>query len=287
MWKGIYIGKNKKIDDGGIKMNNLERELTNAKEKTNQILKTVNESMKHLKNDDAKIKVLSKGKKITCYIKETEDDGIYGRYLPVAQRDRAINIVKNEYYTKLKQALEKRIKTIDKTIKTINQTDPIEIYRKIGKGKQRLVESVEMSDEDYRAEWENEKFEGKPFEENAPEIYTDRGERVRSKSEKIIADKLYRENISYRYEYPIEIPYVGTIYPDFTILDEVNRRNIIFEHFGLMNDESYANNAIFKLQTYAREGYTLGDNLFVTMETSERPLDSRMVDGIIKQIKNN
>ena len=126
---------------------------------------------------------------------------------------------------------------------------------------------------------------GIPFEENAPEIYTDRGERVRSKSEKIIADKLYRENIPYRYEYPLEIPYVGTIYPDFTILDEVNRRNIIFEHFGLMNDESYANNAIFKLQTYAREGYILGDNLFVTMETSERPLDSRMVDGIIKQIK--
>ena len=266
-------------------MKNLERELSEEKEKTRQILKIVNENMKHLKQDDAKIKVLSKGKKIQCYIKESEKDGMYGRYLHASQRDRAVNIAKHEYYTKLKQALDKRIKTIEKTLTTINQTDPLEVYRKIGKGKQRLVESVEMSDEDYRAEWEKEKFKGKPFEENAPEIYTDRGERVRSKSEKIIADKLYRENIPYRYEYPLEIPYVGTIYPDFTILDEVNRRNIIFEHFGLMNDESYANNAIFKLQTYAREGYILGDNLFVTMETSERPLDSRMVDGIIKQIK--
>lgn len=268
-------------------MKKLENELLCEKNKSKSVLNNVNKVISGLKKDDGRIKVIAIGNTVQCYIKETEKDGIYGRYLPAAQRDRATNIVKYEYYTKLKQALEKRIKTIDKTIKIINQTDPLEIYRKIGKGKQRLVESIELSDEEYRAQWEKFEYEGKPFEENAPEIYTDRGERVRSKSEKIIADKLYRENIPYRYEYPLEIPYVGTIYPDFTILDEVNRRNIIFEHFGLMNDESYANNAIFKLQTYAREGYILGDNLFITMESSERPLDSRMVDGIIKQIKNN
>ena len=33
---------------------------------------------------------------------------MYGRYLHASQRDRAVNIVKHEYYTKLKQALEKR-----------------------------------------------------------------------------------------------------------------------------------------------------------------------------------
>ena len=82
------------------------------------------------------------------------------------------------------------------------------------------------------------------------------------------------------------IPHIGKIYPDFTILDEANRRNVIFEHFGMMDNEEYANNAISKMQIYAREGYVLGDNLFVTMETSTRPLDSRMLDGVVKQIKS-
>ena len=53
----------------------------------------------------------------------------------------------------------------------------------------------------------------------------------------------------------------------------------------MMDDGSYSNNAIAKLRQYANIGYILGDNLFITMETSERPFDSRMLDGIIKHIK--
>ena len=267
-------------------MKKLEKELATEKEKTQKYLKEINSIIKRTRKDSAKLSVIAKGNHVQCYIKETQEDGKYGRYLPASQRARAVNIVKGEYYNKLKSALERRGKIIDKAIKCLQETEPLEIYRKIGKGKQRLVEPIEVSNEDYRKTWEKFEYIRKPFEENAPEIYTDRGERVRSKSEKIIADKLYREGIAYRYECPLEIPYVGTIYPDFTILDEANRRNILYEHFGLMDNEDYVNNAIAKLQQYSRQGYTLGDNLFVTMETSARPLDSRMVNNIIKQIKN-
>ena len=267
-------------------MKELLKELLEEKNKTDKNLNKVNKELKGIKHDKAIVKVIPRRKTVQCYIKETQDDGKYGRYLPASQRARAINIVKGEYYNKLKSALERRSKIIDKAIKCLQETEPLEIYRKIGKGKQRLVEPIEVSNEEYRKKWENFEYIGKPFEENASEIYTDRGERVRSKSEKIIADKLYREGIAYRYECPLEIPFVGTMYPDFTILDEVNRRNIIYEHFGLMDNEDYANNAIGKLQQYSRQGYTLGDNLLVSMETSTRPLDSRMVDEILKQIKS-
>ena len=54
-----------------------------------------------------------------------------------------------------------------------------------------------------------------------------------------------------------------------------------------MDNEEYANNAISKIQLYAREGYVLGDNFFCTMETSAKPFDSRMLDGIIMQIKGD
>ena len=278
--------ENEKYRYGGIKMNKLLNELLLEKERTDKNLRKIRGELKKVKKDDARIRVTYKEKKTQCYIRESSNDRMNGHYLPVSQRSRAINIVKGEYYNKLKVALEKRNKIIDKAINCLQETEPLEIYRKIGKGKQRLVESIEISNEEFRKTWEKFEYEGKTFEENAPEIYTDRGERVRSKSEKIIADKLYREGMAYRYECPLDIPYVGTFYPDFTILDEENRRNIIYEHFGLMDNEDYVNNAIAKLQQYSRQGYVLGDNLFVSMETSARPLDSRMVDRIIKQIKN-
>ena len=114
-------------------------------------------------------------------------------------------------------------------------------------------------------------------------IYSDRGERVRSKSEKIIADKLCKENIMYRYEYPLETPYSGVIYPDFTILDEERRRNIIYEHFGMMDDAEYACNAVAKIEMYLNSGYFWGDNLIFTMETHEKPLNSKIVRDLAKK----
>ena len=61
-------------------------------------------------------------------------------------------------------------------------------------------------------------------------------------------------------------------------MDEEKRRNIIYEHFGLMDDENYVNKAISKIQLYASAGYILGDNLFITMETSVNPFDIRILD---------
>ena len=51
------------------------------------------------------------------------------------------------------------------------------------------------------------------------EYYTIKGERVRSKSEKIIADELYRYQIPYKYEFPLTLATHNRniqLYPDFT-----------------------------------------------------------------------
>ncbi|MCR5702980.1 MAG: hypothetical protein K6G85_00040 [Eubacterium sp.] len=266
-------------------MNQLERDFIEEKFKTEELLHKINRELNHVKPDDAKVKVSLKGNALQMYIKETKEDGLFGRYLPQSEKERARNIVKGEYYGNLKKVLEDRVNFFEKGARYLSEKQISEVYRNLGKGKQRLVEPVVLSDEQYRALWEQCEYVGKGFDENATEIYTERGERVRSKSEKIIADKLYRENIAYRYEYPLKLSNGVVVYPDFTILDEIRRRNIIFEHFGMMDNAEYSNNTISKMQMYAREGYVLGDNLFVTMETSTRPLDSRMLDEIVELIK--
>ena len=105
--------------------------------------------------------------------------------------------------------------------------------------------------------------------------------RVRSKSEVIIADALTRANIPYRYEYPTSIKGWGTLYPDFTCLDIRTREEIIWEHFGLMGDPDYAENAVQKITHYAASGYVLGKNLIATFESGTTPLSVKQAQGCI------
>ena len=136
-------------------------------------------------------------------------------------------------------------------------------------------------DEEYIAAWLHHPYTGKPFEINAPEYYTASGTRVRSKSEVIIADALARTNIPYRYEHPTTIKGWGTLYPDFTCLDIRTREEVIWEHFGLMGDPDYTENAVQKLAHYAASGYILGKNLIATFESTSTPLSIKQVQSYI------
>ena len=113
------------------------------------------------------------------------------------------------------------------------------------------------------------------------EIYTNKGERVRSKSEKIIADMLNRYEIPYRYEYPIYLRRLGQIYPDFTVLDVKKRKQIYWEHFGMMDNNDYCEKALRKLDIYMKNDILIGDTLIFTHETSKHPLETAVIDKLI------
>lgn len=61
------------------------------------------------------------------------------------------------------------------------------------KERQKLIVPIVETEEQYISNWENVKHQGKGFYGNTTEIYTPKGERVRSKSEVIIADTLNRD----------------------------------------------------------------------------------------------
>ena len=69
-------------------------------------------------------------------------------------------------------------------------------------------------------EWITKEYAGKEFQEDTPVILTEKGERVRSKSEKIMADYFYRNGIEYKYECPLYLKGMGIVYPDFTFLSK-------------------------------------------------------------------
>lgn len=99
-----------------------------------------------------------------------------------------------------------------------------------------------------------------------------------------VADKLHALGIPYRYEYPLVLEGNIKVYSDFTILKMPQREEVYLEHFGLLDNSEYIDSVIYKLNTYERNGSYLGVKLFITHETSKVPLNTRALDGMIKQL---
>ena len=271
------------LEKGDRTIETLRNELMKESKKTKQVIELSKTALKNLKPyEEGTIVVRPRGKIVQYYIKEPGEKN--GTYIPKSYTARAIDTVKYEYYNKIIINSTKRLKAVDKLLSIIDDTTPLSIYNNMAKGKQMILPQLEESDEDFIKRWEAIEYDGKTFGVNKIEIYTEKGEQVRSKSEKIIADKLYANGIPYKYEYPIYLNGMGIVYPDFTILDIKNRREVILEHLGMMDDQEYADKAVGKIQIYSRNGWVLGDNLIVTMETANKPFDSRVLDGIIDVI---
>ena len=73
------------------------------------------------------------------------------------------------------------------------------------------------------------------------------------------------------------------IHPDFTILRISDRKILYHEHCGRMDDPDYAEEMVKRINEYNREGIILGDRLFLSFETSDTPLDSRVIDNLINK----
>ena len=149
--------------------------------------------------------------------------------------------------------------------------------------RQLLVTPIEPIWEKELARWYDSEYHGKEFYEGTAEIVTEKGERVRSKSEKILADYFYRNNILYQYEKPLYLKGYGTIYPDFTFLSKKTRKEIYWEHEGMMDKPEYAKAAVKKIESYQRNGIHLGERLILTFETELTVLNSQIVEELVER----
>ena len=108
------------------------------------------------------------------------------------------------------------------------------------------------------------------------------GEKLRSKSEVIIANALYMNHIPYRYECELTFGDVS-LHPDFTILHPVTFEIFYWEHFGMMDVPAYRESTYQKLRLYGEHHIYPGDRLITTYESETSPLDSEKIQKIIAQ----
>jgi len=100
---------------------------------------------------------------------------------------------------------------------------------------------------------------------------TNSGVRVRSKSERTIADLLDQNKIPFRYEAELLIGNVVKR-PDFSINRLSDGKLVVWEHFGLMDKEGYRQKAMDKLHFYIRHGILPSDSLICTYEHDLRDI---------------
>ncbi len=110
-----------------------------------------------------------------------------------------------------------------------------------------------------------------------------RGESVRSKSEKILADLFYQYQIPYCYEPQLNLSDGTSLYPDFALLNVKKRKTIYWEHFGLVSDGDYAVRALRKLMLYEKNGMMIGKNLLYSLESNEMPLDIKKLEKKVRE----
>ena len=239
---------------------------------------------KRLENvPEGNLRISSSGNHIQ-YMHCKEKDGKYqkqGEYLKKDDMPLVRKLAQKTYDQKIKRLVDKRLKQIQNINKDYLDDEIEIIYTKMNINRQELVRPIEKTWQQKLNDWKSQPYTGKEFKEGTPEIYSKKGERVRSKSEKLIADTLFEMGIEYKYECPIHLKGYGQVYPDFTILSRKTGKELYWEHDGRMDDPQYSEKAVKKINSYISNGILPGDRLILTFETANVVLNDRIIKKMI------
>lgn len=229
---------------------------------------------------DGYLRISNDKKKLRYYHCTDDRNGIY---IPKTDKQLPRQLAQKTYHLSVIKKAEARLKQIKKITKDYSDDEIEELYTSLHRERQVLVIPVEPTWDQLLAEWYAEEYQGKGFQEGTSVILTEKGERVRSKSEKILADFFFRRNILYKYEKPLYLKGYGTVYPDFTFLSKRTGQEIFWEHEGMMDRQEYAKSAVRKIESYQKNEIYPGDRLILTFETEQSVLNSNIIERLVNK----
>lgn len=240
-----------------------------------QELKSIEETLR--KFPDGKLICVQNGQ----YTKWFERNGNTCAYLPRKDRKRAELLAQKKYLTLKRDYLLKEQKAINSYFCHHPTDSPADHLLTETSAYSELLSPLFTSHSQKITDWMNAPYEQNPAHPEQLLHKTASGIYVRSKSEAIIALLLSTYQIPFRYECALTLGNV-TVYPDFTIRHPVTDQLFYWEHFGMIDHESYRNNALSKLDLYSSKGIYPLQQLITTYETKDYPLDSVLAEHLIK-----
>ena len=256
-------------------MGKIKKVLLAEETRLKAILKTTKERLKNAPEGTLR---LSSNKFGRMYYRLTDKK----EYISKNNTDLISALAQKSYDKKIVKQAEKELEQLEHFLGEYKE-ELNQIYYEEHPDRRKYVVPIEPTWEQQLEEWKAKEYTGLGFKEDTPLILTEKGERVRSKSEKIIADYLYHNGIEYKYECPLYLDGHGIVYPDFTLLSQKSGKEIYFEHLGMMDDPKYARRNVRKIQTYEENGIFIGDQLIVTFETSQTVIGTKELDRLMKK----
>ncbi|MGN0165577.1 MAG: ATPase [Lachnospiraceae bacterium] len=225
------------------------------------------------------------GKLICCnhktYTKWYHKDQGQREYIPKSNRRLAQQLAQKKYLTYLLQDLEKEQKALTLYLNHHSNEKQSDSLLLNHPEYQELLSQTHLSLSKELTDWM-----ASPYNRNTshPESLSHKGianTLLRSKSEVLIDMALRKYNIPFRYECALELNN-ATLFPDFTIRHPHTGELHYWEHFGLMDNHSYTENAIAKIRLYTSNGIIPGDKLITTYETRNSPLTIQTIEKTIE-----
>ena len=193
-------------------------------------------------------------------------------------------IIQKDYDESVYNVICKAKKNIERFLNNYDISAIDRVYEGLGEARKRFVVPLRKTDEQYIEEWYETCVGAQNTFPEQGKYITERGEMVRSKSEKIIADLFDKYGIPYSYEPQLKMKSGHYLYPDFALLNVKKRETVYWEHFGLITDPDYAIKALNKINEYEENGLIIGKDILFTMESPSAPLDIKQVEEKIQRI---
>ena len=195
-------------------------------------------------------------------------------YLDQSQKETIAALAQKEYDRKALKVVKEELMRLKMVLSYVKMQKLEAVYDRCLSEKRSFITPIVLSDEEFRQRWLSQAYVKKQPLENDHPFPTEKGDIVCSKTEAQEADYMFYHSYDYLYEKRLQLRDRGRPtwrYPDFTILDPVTREEVIFEHFGMVDDEGYQHSMFDKIRLYEENGYVIGQNFLFTFETAEHP----------------
>ena len=232
---------------------------------------------------EGRLRVSKNGKQVRYYQVLKQSDTI-GEYIKKDKLTLVRGLAQKDYHERFLKDAYEELNRLEKLFARLSNENADQTFDDLSEERRKLVVPYITTEELFSESWLAKAFKTNPYMPEAKIYDTRRGEKVRSKSEAILADMFYDLGIPYRYEEMVQLRSGKKAYPDFTLLNTKTREEVYFEHFGLLDDEEYRGEALRKLEEYRRSGIFSGRNLMFSYETEGIPLDIKGIREMIKII---
>lgn len=239
--------------------------------------------------------VRSQGKDADRYYVARKEDGVYVRRGISRDKRLVETLARKEYLVKAVRIIEDDIRVMERAAQRYRPFDPQAVVGSLSatfRGLPReafydpladvVALSLDAADERRIAshrQWGEQPFASDGYREEGRTVLTSRGERMRSKAEVMIAEKLYEYGIPFRYEQALEVGGT-TFHPDFTF-EGAGGQEFYLEFCGMMDNPSYVAAHQRKKAEYEQAGIVPWENI-VYLYASGNEMNMMRVDSIVR-----